>query len=90
VTIPGGGAPAIGAKANVRLGDLNGNLTKVTNPDGSLITMIYDKENRLKVHESGSSVATYTYSGDGLKRLELVDGVAATLIWDGTDYLAEE
>ena len=70
--------------------DLNGNLTNVANPDGSLITMIYDKENRLKVHESGSSVATYTYSGDGLKRLELVDGTATTLIWDGADYLGEE
>jgi YD repeat-containing protein len=70
--------------------DLNGNLTNVANPDGSLITMLYDKENRLKVHESGSSVATYTYRGDGLKRLELVDGTATTLIWDGADYLGEE
>jgi hypothetical protein len=27
-------------------------------------------------------VATYTYGGDGLKRFELVDGTATTLIWD--------
>jgi hypothetical protein len=48
------------------------------------ITMSYDKENRLSVHQSGASVATYAYSGDGLKRLELVDGVATTLVWDGS------
>jgi len=38
----------------------------------------------------GASVATYAYSGDGLKRLEFVDGAATTLIWDGSDYLGEE
>ena len=42
---------------------------------------------RLPQHESGSSFATYTYSGDGLKRLERVDGAATTLVWDGSDYL---
>ena len=52
--------------------------------------MSYDKENRLKVHQSGSSTATYTYDGDGMKRLELVDGAAATILWDGADYLGEE
>ena len=49
--------------------------------------MSYDKENRLKVHQSGSSTATYTCDGDGMKRLEPVDGVRTTLVWDGTDYL---
>ena len=49
--------------------------------------MAYDKRIRLAVHQDGSSVATYTYDGDGLKRMELVDGVATTLIWDGDDYL---
>ena len=69
--------------------DPNGNLTNVVSPDGSLITMSYDKENRLKVHQSGASVATYGYDGGGLKRLELVDGVATTLLWDSIDYLGE-
>lgn len=29
-------------------------------------------------------------TGDGLKRRELVDGTATTLIWDGSDYLGEK
>ena len=49
--------------------------------------MSYDKENRLSVHKDGASVATYAYDGAGPKRLELVDGAATTLIWDGSDYL---
>jgi hypothetical protein len=52
--------------------------------------MSYDKENRESVRQQGSSIATYTYAGDGLKRTELVDGAATTLIWDGGDYLGEE
>lgn len=71
------------------LDSFNHILTNVLNPDGNRITMIYDKENRLSIHEEGSSVATYTYGGDGLKRLELVDGSLTTLVWDGDDYLGE-
>ena len=67
--------------------DLNGSLVNVASPGSPPITMSYDKENRLAVHQSGASVATYTYAGDGLKRLELVDGAATTLVWDGSDYL---
>lgn len=45
-------------------------------------------ENRLAVHKQMDqsedppelSVASYTYDGDGLKRRELVDGAATTLI----------
>jgi hypothetical protein len=67
--------------------DLNGSLTNAASPGSPPITMSYDKENRLAVHQSGASTATSTYSGDGLKRLELVNGVATTLVWDGSDYL---
>jgi YD repeat-containing protein len=68
--------------------DLNGNTTSVVLPPGKPpVTMSYDKENRLTVHQSGSSVATYAYDGFGLKRVEYVDGALTTLIWDGTDYL---
>ena len=67
--------------------DPNGNLVQVVNPDGTVITMSYDKENRESVHQDGSSVATYLYDGDGLKRVEYVDGARTTLIWDGPDYL---
>ncbi|MBS1719860.1 MAG: hypothetical protein JST35_05380 [Armatimonadetes bacterium] len=38
---------------------------------------------------SVSLATTYTYSGDGLKRSEVADGVTTTLVWDGTDYLGE-
>jgi len=44
-------------------------------------------QNRLAVHQSGPSVATYTYDGNGLKRLEVVDRAATTLVWDGSEYL---
>ncbi|MBI5706360.1 MAG: hypothetical protein HZC36_05160 [Armatimonadetes bacterium] len=53
--------------------------------------MSYDKENREVKHEQSSdgTVATYAYDGDGKKRLELVNGTYATLIWDGEDYIGE-
>ena len=49
--------------------------------------MLYDKENRLAVYESGSSVTCYVYGGDNLKRLEIVGSATTTLVWDGDDYL---
>jgi hypothetical protein len=52
-----------------------------------VMAMLYDRENRLNRHEQAASIATYTYAADGLKRLELVDGVFTTLVWDGDDYL---
>lgn len=73
--------------------EANGNLTSVKEPTNwAVTTMSYDKENRLSKHQYSdsvptSSVATYTYDGDGLKRLELVDAAYTTLIWDGPDYL---
>jgi YD repeat-containing protein len=48
--------------------DLNGNTTSVVLPPGKPpVTMSYDKENRLAVHQSGSSVATYAYDGCRLR-----------------------
>ena len=73
------------------------NLSVVLEPGAEPVTMGYDMENRLAMHKQmvGSddpvlSVASYTYDGDGLKRRELVDGAATTLIWDGSDYLGEK
>ena len=37
-------------------------LTNVANPDGSLITMSYDKENRLAVHQVGLLGRDYTFT----------------------------
>ncbi len=66
----------------------NGNLTVVLEARKDPVTMAYDMENRLAVHKQMDpsqdppelSVASYTYDGDGLKRRELVDGAATTLI----------
>ena len=49
--------------------------------------MKYNFENRLVGYQAGRLNVTYTYSGYGLKRLELVNSVATTLVWDGTSYL---
>ena len=48
----------------------------------------YDALNRVGVYE-GTTVATCTYYGDGLKRKEIVGGVTTTLVWDGAEYLGE-
>ncbi len=74
----------------------NGNLSVVLEAGKTPVTMAYDMENRLAVHKQpsseflGTTVASYTYDGDGLKRRELVNGAATTLIWDGSDYLGEK
>ena len=48
--------------------DLNRNTTSVVLPPGSApITISCDKENRLAVHQSGSSVATYALSAPAEK-----------------------
>ena len=49
--------------------------------------MQYDKENRLVLSQEAAQTSTYQYSGDGLKRVEIVSGAVTTLVWDGTDYL---
>jgi hypothetical protein len=53
------------------------------------ITMVYDKENRMVVHNLNGTLTTSTYSADGLKRAEITSAGTTTLVWDGTDYLQE-
>jgi len=68
--------------------DPNGSLTNVVLPlGGPPITMSYDKENRLTLHRSGSTLTAFTYSGDGLKRSETDSMGTTTLVWDGDEYL---
>lgn len=70
--------------------DDNGNLVNVDgyNEEGTgTVIMAYDKENRLVNEMRNGTVATYTYSGDGLKRSSIVDGAVTTLVWDGSEYL---
>jgi YD repeat-containing protein len=67
--------------------DGTGSLTKVQEPTGALVTMSYDNENRLRVHQSGSTVTTYACQYDGMKRTEAVGAAVTTLVWDGSDCL---
>ena len=67
---------------------LNGNLRPVNDPTNTgVATLSYHKENRLSVYVNRKTEATFTYSGDGLKSHELMNGASTTIIWDGTDYL---
>jgi YD repeat-containing protein len=80
------GVDATGTSAYIY--DPNGSLTDVVAPPGAApVTMVYDKENRLTLHEQGSTLTTFTYSGDGLKRSETDATGTTTLVWDGDDYL---
>ena len=74
--------------------DLNGNITVShglqLNVGQSRVTMAYDKENRQIVHTIGTTVTSYTYSGDGLKRSEITGSGRTTMIWDGSEVLGEK
>jgi uncharacterized protein RhaS with RHS repeats len=75
--------------------DLNGNITNVQglllDVGSALVTMVYDKENREVVNKrGGGTVVSYTYSGDGLQRSEVTGSGTTTLVWDGSEYLAEQ
>jgi hypothetical protein len=71
--------------------DQTGNLT-VENANGSLLTNVFDNENRLLVTQwSNNSLSTYTYAGDGLRRSANQAGAGVvTFIWDGDSYLMEK
>jgi len=51
--------------------------------------MDFDWQAQLAEHNDGSTVATYTFSGDGLKRSEILATGRTTLIWDGTTLIGE-
>ncbi|MBV6459449.1 MAG: hypothetical protein HONBIEJF_02597 [Fimbriimonadaceae bacterium] len=55
------------------------------------VTMTYDKENRLATHERALApkLMTYTYDGDGKKRLQNENGTLTTFVWDG-DRIMED
>jgi hypothetical protein len=66
----------------------NGNLS-VTQTGNNVVTMGYDKENRMTVYQDGVSVTTYAYAYDGLKRNEQSGASITTLVWDGSSYVGE-
>jgi hypothetical protein len=75
--------------------DSNGNVIRVERVSLPPITLTYDKENREIENKVGGTIVSYTYSGDGLKRSEIVGDnnsdppslAVTTLVWDGSDYL---
>ncbi|MBL8067376.1 MAG: hypothetical protein JNM28_02920 [Armatimonadetes bacterium] len=75
--------------------DDNGNLVEIEGridggADFGIVTMSYDKENRMaSIVDHNNQIATYTFSGDGLKRSESTASGVATLVWDGSEYLGE-
>jgi YD repeat-containing protein len=66
--------------------DADGNLTAVSGL-GSTANMSYDMADRLVQYTQGSSVSTFTYDGNGLKRSENSGSGVTTLVWDGNNYL---
>lgn len=80
---------------NVFTFDANGNQIKKSGAAlGTQPTWwFYDPENRLigvGVGNIPSPTATYTYSGDGLRRTaQELGGARTTFVWDGSDYLGE-
>ncbi|MBL8068453.1 MAG: hypothetical protein JNM28_08385 [Armatimonadetes bacterium] len=75
--------------------DDNGNLVEIEGridggADFGIVTISYDKENRMaSIVDYNNQIATYTYSGDGLKRSEITGSGITTLVWDGSEYLGE-
>jgi hypothetical protein len=47
----------------------------------------YGMENPLTVYDLGTTVATFTHRGNGLKRSGSEGAVTTTLVWGGDDYL---
>jgi YD repeat-containing protein len=67
--------------------DGNGNLITVVEPSGAPYAMSYDNENRLREHRNGSTITTFAYQYDGMKRTESTGASRTTIVWDGSDYL---
>jgi len=61
------------------------------NKAGTLTTMVYDKENRLKEHKQGApgSETAFTYDLNSLKQSTTSGLVTDQLVWDGADMLGE-
>ena len=59
-----------------------GDRTAVTPASGSATSLGYDQANRLTSWNQGSTSATYTYNGDGLRMSKTVGGATSTFTWD--------
>jgi RHS repeat-associated protein len=60
-----------------------GDLTTMTPASGSATNLSYDEANQLTSYGTGSTtIATYTYNGDGLRMSKTVAGVTTPYTWD--------
>jgi RHS repeat-associated protein len=64
--------------------DTRGNRTGVTPPTGSASSLGYDQANRLTSFAQGTTTASYTYAGDGLRMTKTVNTTTTTFTWDET------
>ncbi|MCK5920960.1 MAG: RHS repeat protein, partial [Methylococcales bacterium] len=69
--------------------DLVGNRTKLTYPDGKVISYTYDEDNRLLiVYDGGTASTTYSYDDAGrLLETALPNGVSTTYSYDDANRL---
>ena len=66
----------------------NGNFSSVLDPTGPATTMLWEYENRMKLHQYGTTVTNFAYCwNDGLLRSQSGGAGATTTIWDGKNYL---
>ncbi|HEV3311657.1 MAG TPA: DUF6531 domain-containing protein [Chloroflexota bacterium] len=62
--------------------DASGDRTGATSSDGTSLSYAYDQAGNMISFSGGSSPATYSYSGDGLRMSKTVGGVTHTFAWD--------
>jgi len=62
--------------------DTRGNRTTTTPSAGTPTAYGYDQANRLTSLAQGTSAATYTYNGDGLRMSKTVNGTSEAFAWD--------
>jgi RHS repeat-associated protein len=70
-------SPPTGATTYVY--DARGNRITVTPPSGGATSLSYDQANRLTAY---GSIATYAYTGDGLRMSKTVSGTTSQFLWD--------
>ena len=68
--------------------DTRGNRTRATPATGTSTTLSYDQANRLVAYTGPTSMATYSYDGDGLRMSKVVGGTATNrFAWDESGSL---
>jgi RHS repeat-associated protein len=62
--------------------DLRGNRTSVTPASEPATSLGFDQEDRLSTYTRGTTAATYTYDGNGLRMSKTVNGATSSFVWD--------